>query len=95
MTTQLPNLELIASTHEFPGPFTFKIIGDAREDFVAEALTLAIAALGDDREFTHSTRVSSGGNHIALTLAVRMHNAEEVHAVYNNLLRLTGLRALF
>ena len=95
MTPQLPNLELIEAHHKFPGPFTFKIIGDNREDFVADALTLCMAGLKDDREFTHSSRVSSAGNHIALTLSVRVETASEVHAVYEKLLTLTGLRALF
>jgi putative lipoic acid-binding regulatory protein len=95
MTPQLPSLDLIEKMHQFPGPFTFKVIGDSREDFVAEALTLTMDALGDDRDFTHSSRSSSAGNHLAITLAVRMHSAKEVHAVYKNLLKLTGLRALF
>ena len=95
MTPQLPNLELIEAHHKFPGPFTFKIIGDCREDFVSDALTLCMAALKDDREFTHSSRVSSAGNHVGLTLSVRVETASEVHAVYEKLLTLTGLRALF
>jgi putative lipoic acid-binding regulatory protein len=95
VTPQLPNLELIESHHKFPGPFTFKVIGDSRADFVADALTLCMAGLKEDRDFTHSSRVSSAGNHIALTLSVRVENASEVHAVYEKLLTLAGLRALF
>lgn len=95
MTPQLPSLELIESMHRFPGAFTFKIIGDARDDFVADALNLALTALGDEREFSHSIRHSSAGNHIALTLSVTIQNGAEVHAVYSNLLKIQGLRALF
>ena len=95
MTPQLPSLELIEKLHQFPGPFTFKVIGDARQDFVAEALTLAMTALGDDREFSHSSRTSAAGNHVAVTLAIRMQHPHEVHAVYTYLLKLSGLRALF
>ncbi len=95
MTPQLPNLELIESHHKFPGPFTFKIIGDNREDFVADVLTLCMEALKSDREFTHSSRVSSAGNHVALTLTVQVENGSEVHSVYEKLLTMTGLRTLF
>jgi putative lipoic acid-binding regulatory protein len=95
MTVQLPSLELIEASHTFPGLYTFKIIGDSRDDFVADALTQAMAAIGQDREFNHSIRASSSGNHTALTLSVRLENAREVHAVYEKLLKIKGIRALF
>ena len=95
MSPALPNLELIESLHSFPGPFTFKIIGDAREDFVADTLTLATAGIGQEREFSHTSRVSSAGNHIAVTLSIRVETSREVHAVYEKLLTIHGLRALF
>lgn len=95
MTPQLPNLELLESQHKFPGPFMFKIIGDAREDFLADALNLTMSALKEDREFTHTTRKSSAGNHVAVTLSIRVESAQEVHSVYEKLLTMTGLRALF
>jgi putative lipoic acid-binding regulatory protein len=95
MTPQLPSLELIKSMHTFPGAFIFKIIGDARDGFVAEALTLSMDALGDDREFTHTFRASSASKHLAITLSIFIRDANEVHAVYKNLMKLSGLRALF
>lgn len=95
MTPQLPSLELIESQHSFPGPYIFKVIGDNRDEFVADALSLAINALGEDRPFSHSTRPSRAANHIAVTLTVSLNNASEVHLVYENLLKLNGIRALF
>ena len=95
MTPQLPNLELIESLHKFPGAYTFKVIGDSRSDLVADTLTMAMAAVGQDRNFNHSIRTSSGGKHTAVTLSVHVENASEVHAIYDHLLKITGLRALF
>lgn len=95
MTPQLPNIELINSQHSFPGPYIFKIIGDNREEFLADALSLALTTLGEDREFSHTTRASKGGNHLAVTLSIVLNNAGEVHAVYESLLKLPGIRALF
>lgn len=95
MTPQLPSLELIESQHSFPGPYIFKVIGDNRQDFVADALSLAVNALGDDRELRHSSRPSKAGNHLALTLTITLNNSEEVHLIYKNLLKLNGIRALF
>jgi putative lipoic acid-binding regulatory protein len=95
MTPQLPNIELIKSQHKFPGLYTFKVIGDNREDFIADALTLAMNAIGEDRECSHTARESAAGNHVAVTLSIAFNSAEEVHRVYENLLKLKGIRALF
>lgn len=95
MSSQLPSIELIESVHRFPGDFTFKVIGDTRTDFAADALNSALAALGQDRMIQHSTRQSSAGKHTAVTLSVPVKNGQEVHAVYQKLLKIPGVRALF
>ena len=96
MKPHLPNIELIESQHKFPGTYLFKIIGDNYENFVTDALTLTLDALKDqDRACSHSSRLSAAGNHIALTLSVEVETAQEVHAIYEKLLELKGVRALF
>lgn len=95
MTPQLPSIELLESIHKFPGDFTFKVIGDSRSDFAADALNSAFIALGQDRNVQHATRHSSAGNHTAVTLSVPVKNGREVHAVYQELLKIPGIRALF
>ena len=95
MTPQLPSLELLESTHQFPGQFTFKVIGDSRADFTEDALKSTVLALGETREISHSSRTSSAGNHIAVTISVHVKSSHEVHAVYRNLLGINAIRALF
>jgi putative lipoic acid-binding regulatory protein len=95
MSSQLPSLELLESMHTFPGPFIFKIIGNQRNDFLADALLLATGAIGEQRPSNHSIRISSGGQHIAVTLSIHLKTASEVHLIYANLLKLPGLKALF
>lgn len=95
MTPQLPSLELIESNHQFPGQFTFKVIGDSRSDFASEALNSTLLALGETREINHSCRTSSAGKHTAITISVYLKSANEVHAVYRNLLEIKDVRALF
>jgi putative lipoic acid-binding regulatory protein len=95
LSPQLPDLELIKTMHSFPGAFTFKVIGDFREDFLADTLNQVVAAVSSERSFTHSVRNSAAGNHIAVSLSVQVETADEVHAIYQKLLGLTGLRALF
>jgi putative lipoic acid-binding regulatory protein len=95
MTAQLPNLELIEATHRFPCSYTFKVIGDSRSDFTEDALNLTLTAIGEDRELSHTSRNSATGIHTAITISVHLKNADEVHAIYSELLKLNGLRALF
>jgi len=95
MTPKLPSINLLESTHKFPCVFTFKVIGDARSDLTRDTLHSASAALGQDRDLKHSIRQSAAGNHTAITLSVPVHSALEVHAVYHELLKIPGIRALF
>jgi uncharacterized protein len=92
---RLPSLELLDTMHTFPGPFVFKIIGDSHDDFIGDALTLAMSALNHERECHHTSRKSSAGNHTSLTLTVHIESTHEVHLIYEKLLGLTGLRMLF
>ena len=92
---RLPAIELLDTMHSFPGPFVFKVIGDAHDDFVGDALTLAMSPLHHNREVNYTSRSSSGGRHTAVTLTIQMETAQEVHLVYEKLLAITGLKLLF
>lgn len=92
---KLPNLDLIEETHTFPTMFTFKVIGDHHDEFIADVLNHATCAVGRHRELEHSVRRSAAGNHTSISLKVMCHTAHEVHGVYVELLKIKGLRALF
>ena len=92
---KLPALELLNNMHSFPGPFVFKVIGDAHDDFVGDALTLAMSPLHHSREVNYTSRTTSGGRHMAVTLTIQIESAQEVHLVYEKLLTMSGLRLLF
>jgi uncharacterized protein len=92
---RLPALELLDTMHSFPGPFVFKVIGDAHDDFVGDALTLAMSPLHHSREVNYTSRTTSGGRHTAVTLTIQIESAPEVHLVYEKLLTITGLKLLF
>lgn len=93
--TKLPDLELLKEMHEFPEMFTFKAIGDHHAEFAADILNHVVAAIGPSRELVHSVRLSAQGNHAAVTVQVLLNTADEVHGVYEELLKVRGLRALF
>ncbi len=92
---QLPSVEVLEATHQFPLDFTFKIIGDSHPEFVSDVLNHAVAAIGPARTVEHSVRQSASGKHTSVTLKARCHTAHEVQGIYTELLKITGLRALF
>jgi putative lipoic acid-binding regulatory protein len=88
-------IDLLESTHTFPGTYTFKVIGRSDRGFVARA----VAAVRDELERPvdppYRVRETSGGRHIAVTLEPRVNNAWEVLAVYRRLRLLAGLVVLW
>lgn len=90
-TTHIPSVELLNSTHKFPGPYIFKAIGTRDTGFVARVVAAAREALQMDQDPPHEERTSSGGNHVAVTVTVRVPTPEAVQAVYRRLLSVSGL----
>ena len=93
--TKLPDIDLLKEMHNFPEMFTFKVIGDHHAEFAADILNHVVAAIGPSRELVHSVRMSAQGNHAAVTVQVMCNTADEVHGVYEELMKVRGLRALF
>ena len=91
----LPSVELLSDTHEFPCPYMFKVIGRSGDGFVA----LVVAAIREELEGEvdppYRVRETSGGRHIAVTVEPQVQNAWEVLAVYQRLGQLPGIEYLF
>ncbi len=78
---QLPAIELLESTHQFPGPYMFKVIGRVDNGFVVDP--------------PFSVREAVGGRHVAVTLQPRLQSAHQVLAVYRRVRSLAGLVLLW
>lgn len=92
----LPSAELLENTHDFPGPYMFKVIGRSQGGcFVA----LVVAAVRDELEGEvdppYRVRETAAGRHIAVTVEPHVQNAWEVLAVYQRLGQLPGLEYVF
>lgn len=90
----VPPIELLESTHEFPGPFTFKAVGWSEEGFAARVVSAVRDELDAEADPPHSLRESRGGRHVAVTLEPHVQSAEEVLAVYERLRAVRGLIVL-
>jgi uncharacterized protein len=88
---QLPCRELLEATHSFPGTYTFKAIGASDDHFVGRVVAAVRCELGEDVEPSFSTRNTSGGRHVCVTIEPTVADAEEVLIIYSRLRQVEGL----
>lgn len=86
-----PAIELLESTHSFPGPYMFKVIGRNEDEFVARVLAAARAELVADADLPYTLRETTGGRHISVTLEPTVQTVHQVLAIYQRLRVLVGL----
>jgi uncharacterized protein len=90
-----PSVELLESTHQFPGTYQIKAIGLADDDFAGRVVSAACAELASPSELDHSIRVTPGGRHVAITLEITVQTAEQVRAIYARIEEVAGITILF
>ncbi|MFL5241090.1 MAG: DUF493 family protein [Gemmataceae bacterium] len=91
----LPAIELLESTHQFPGPYLFKVIGRSEKGFVARTVAAVRDAVAAEVDPPFRVREAAGGRHVAVTLEVPVERAEQVIAVYRRVQKLAGLVLLW
>jgi putative lipoic acid-binding regulatory protein len=87
----LPDIELLESTHIFPGSFTFKVIGWESDHFMGRVVAAVRSELGEDAEPQFSFRKTASGRHICVTIAPEVESAEHVLRIYEQLMVVDGL----
>ena len=87
----LPSVELLEARHSFPGPYTFKIIGSADENFVARVVSHVRDELGQETDPPYSLRSTKNGNHVAITIEPQCESPQQVLAVYSRIMEMDGL----
>lgn len=85
------SLELLLATHNFPGPYMFKVIGRDVPGFQARVLLSIRDALKIDQDPPFRTQPSSGGKHVSITLEPHVFSADEVITVYRFLKQTEGV----
>ncbi|MDB4637694.1 DUF493 domain-containing protein [Planctomycetaceae bacterium] len=76
---------LLESTHEFPGKYMFKVVGWQRNDFVERVLNSARLVIGGAIEVQYTTRETSSGRHISVTMEPFVDNSDQALAIYEHL----------
>lgn len=87
----LPALELLESTHRFPCPYMFKVIGRSDNGFVARVVAAVRDELDDLIDPPYRVRETAGGRHVSVTLEPTVQTGQQVLAVYRRMQKMTGL----
>jgi putative lipoic acid-binding regulatory protein len=90
-----PSIELLESTHRFPGPYMFKVIGRVENGFAARVVAAVREELSEPADPPFRVRDAVGGRHVSVTLEPTLQTAEQVLAVYRRLRTLAGLVMLW
>lgn len=89
-----PTVELLESTHLFPGVYKIKAIGRADDDFESRVVEAVCAHLPARSDLDYSVRTTPGGRHVAVTLDISVQTAEQVRVIYAEIRELDGLTLL-
>ena len=95
MKDDFETLQLIEQTHDFPCPYLFKVIGHPENNFVGRVLAAVKRELSDDAEPPFSSRKSSKGRHVSVSIEPTLSEAPQVVQIYRNLQGLDGVEMLF
>ena len=87
----LPTIELLESTHAFPGPYMFKVIGSTNAGFAARVIAAVRDELRSDCDPPHRLRQTASGRHVSVTLEPQIESARQVIAVYDRIRETPGL----
>jgi putative lipoic acid-binding regulatory protein len=90
-----PSVELLESTHFFPGVYKIKAIGRTDDDFESRVVEAVCDHLPARSDLDYSVRTTPGGRHVAITLDITVQTAEQVRAIYAEIRDLKGLTLLF
>lgn len=94
MSDHRPSVELLESTHAFPGTYQIKAIGVAAGDFEGRVLAAVQEVLAAPSDVDYSVRGTPDGRHIALTLDLTVQTAEQVRSIYALVRDVDGLKLL-
>jgi putative lipoic acid-binding regulatory protein len=88
---ELPSIELLENTHQFPGPYMFKAIGRVEDGFLARVVAAVRDELADAADPPYRFREAVGGRHVSVTLEPTVQTARQVLAIYSRIRKTVGL----
>lgn len=91
--THAVSAELLEKTHDFPGPYLWKVFALTRETLESETRDAVIAVLAHE-DLTTRISTASEGRNMCVSVEAHVEGAQQVIEVYAALQRIPGLRML-
>ena len=92
MSARDKSKETLEESHSFPCDYAFKVIGDNSEEFVARVVQVGVNVVGSEANPDVSTRESSGGKYVSVTIEMEMADAETILEVYEGFQAMDNVR---
>ena len=94
MNSRQESISKLEESHEFPCDFQFKIIGTNTDDFIAQVVQVGLNVVGGDNDPNVSTRESSEGKYVSVSMKMTVDDAETILDVYEHVEHLDDVRFL-
>ena len=91
----LPTVELLESTHCFPGTYMFKVIGRGENGFAARVVAAVRAELEGCMDPPYKLQETPSGRHVSVTVEPMVETGAQVLAIYRRIRDMDGLVTLF
>lgn len=91
---KFPPIDLLESSHTFPGIYQIKAIGSIDDDFEARIIAAARSETESESDVAFTVRATPGGRHIAITLEVKVETADQVRRIYAKIHQEKGIAYL-
>jgi putative lipoic acid-binding regulatory protein len=87
----LPSVEILESSHVFPGPYLFKVIGHAEGNFTGRVVFTVRDELQLEEDPPYTLRNTQNGRHVAISLEPDCETPQQVIAIYSRLMGMDGI----
>ena len=91
---KFPPIDLLESTHSFPGVYQIKAIGSVDDGFENRVISAARSETANDSDVEFTVRTTPGGRHISITLELKAESAEQVRRIYAKIHQEKGIAYL-
>ena len=91
---KFPPIDLLESTHSFPGVYQIKAIGSVDDGFENRVISAARSETANDSDVEFTVRTTPGGRHISITLEIKAESAEQVRRIYAKIHQEKGIAYL-
>jgi putative lipoic acid-binding regulatory protein len=87
----LPSVDLLEQTHQFPCAYMFKAIGEDDHTFSGRVVAAVRHEITDDHEPAIRIRKTASGRHVCVTIEPFVADAQQVLSIYERIYALDGL----